>query len=1297
MNKEIFRLLKPQNIFLNKKRVGPLEDGGYVMPEFVLDNCSALFTYGVGNDSRYEVEFAQTYKKPVYLFDHLIFAPIEGYEEHQKNKQIEMLRYWSENGCTFINNGLGFEPNCKDFYENYKELNINDHVFLKIDIEGGEYDYFLNTDINNFENTVMGMSLEVHWINSPQYNEKLYNILKKISKYFILCHVHGNNWGNTFEFEGYMIPETLELSFINKKFVEMHVPDDQEYPIAGLDVPNNPSKPDYSLDFLNIFSMPEIKNVEELVIDDRNNRMRIFNDVWVNNGFYSNSDETKSGGGSTLEMTENIRKEIVKIIKEKNIKTVVDIPCGDFNWMKEIVFRFERYVGGDIVPDCIKENNDRYSNSRIKFIEHDILQDPIPDGDLLIVRDLIGHYPLSDGKNIIDNILKSNCKYLLCTTWYNDTNQEFNNQYINNDIPQIGKWYPINLMAKPFNFPDPDFIIEENSEVLNYEAGDRKVLAFWEIEKIRNPQNFKTELSVTDVNENNIDFYVEKYGTDKKKSGYSYYYEKLFSTFRNKKINVLEIGIGTLLPGIPSTFCGNVGLYPHYTPGGSLRTWRDYFPNSQVYGVDIAEDCKFEEDRIKTFIFDSQDKDSCDDSLTNLSFDVIIDDGLHTAIAQIKTLQNLFDRVKINGYYIIEDCGGGGDGTHILNDNKKEFLDLIEDHEYVNLGNIIFIRKNNSGKGDLGSLDNFVQNVPKLRVGEIKSHIDVAPKPNIEVKTKELTVVTGLWDIGRMGRDFTHYIEHFKLFLQIPVNMFIYIPKEYEHLVWEVRSKENTYVRIAELDYIKNLYKPFWDKTQSIRTDPKWYNMTGENGWLVGSPQATLEYYNPIVQSKMFLLNDATIWNPFGSEYFIWLDAGITNTVYDKYFTENRVLDKIIPYLDDFLFLSYPYEAAGEIHGFDFSAMNKFAGQTVKYVCRGGLFGGKKEMISQASSTYYSTLITTLDQGYMGTEESIFAIMSYREPNLYRRYSLDGNGLIVKFIEALINDTVTLEEKPKNVKIRVVSDYELSKLKTNLYILTFNFPDQVQHTINTMEKVPEWLTKPHLVLIDNSTDQNAIIGNKLIAEKYNMEYIPMEQNTGICGGRQKAAEHFHESDSDFMFFFEDDMTVNPPEFENQFCRNGFRKYIPNLYNLVHKIILKEGYDFLKLSFTEVFFDNDRSLPWYNVPQSVRTRDWPDYSQLPIQGLDPNSPHANYKHIKTLDGLAYVEGDVNYANWPMIVSKEGNKKMFIDTKWAHPYEQTWSSHIYNLMKEGTVTAGLLLASPIWHDRILWYKPEERREN
>lgn len=564
---------------------------------------------------------------------------------------------------------------------------------------------------------------------------------------------------------------------------------------------------------------------------------------------------------------------------------------------------------------------------------------------------------------------------------------------------------------------------------------------------------------------------------------------------------------------------------------------------------------------------------------------------------------------------------------------------------------------------------------------------------------KNYTIVSGLWNLSRNGRDFdTHYVPRFKEFLQIDAPMILFLPEYLHEIVWNIRKPENTFIKTFELDDIQSLYSPHWNRTQQIRTNEKWLNMTGEGGWLKGSPQATLEYYNPIVQSKMFMLHDASIYNNFTTDYFYWLDAGITNTVPSGHLIHDNCLDKLPDHTDPFIFLSYPYDATDEIHGFDYNAMNRYAGGTVKYVCRGGLFGGHKEQISEANATYYSLLQSSLGGGFMGTEESLFTIMAYKEPYLYKRYQLDGNGLIVKFTEALLKDTVKLEEPvkkvPSNIK-KAIGD--ISKFKTNLYILTFNFPEQVLHTIESMKKVPEWLERPHLVLLDNSTNEESRNKNKEIAKEYNFEYISLEGNKGICGGRQAAAEHFHESDADYYFFFEDDMTSNPPEYEGQFCRNGFRKYIPNLYTILHRIMMKEDFDYLKMSFTEVYWDNDIQTSWYNVPQEVRTKYWPDYDRLPVTGRDPNAPRTEFNNVGNVDGVAYINGEVTYTNWPMIMSKKGNQKVFIDTKWAHPYEQTWMSHVFQMQKNGQINAAVLLASPIWHDRIKHYKPEERREN
>lgn len=791
-----------------------------------------------------------------------------------------------------------------------------------------------------------------------------------------------------------------------------------------------------------------------------------------------------------------------------------------------------------------------------------------------------------------------------------------------------------------------------------------------------------------------LDYYVEKYGSDKKLSSHTLTYSFIFNNIRQNISSVLEIGVGSTADSTSSSsFKGILSLYPHYKPGGSLRAWKDYFPNANVVGVDIAEDCKLDEDRLKTYIFDSTNLDACNENLNLQTFDVIIDDGAHDLHSQVKTIKNLFSRVRPGGFYIIEDVGGiGGGSPDFFETVGEEFKSVVKNHEYVMpLSNIIVVKKTFSGRGRVEKLYNLSEfSEEKMKVRPIFVPTNIT--------NKDLTVVTGLWNLNKPGRSFDQYLDCFGKILEMEHYMFIYVPKELESYVWERRSRENTVVKLLELEDIKgNYYAPFWDKTQELRNDPKWVNQTGEGGWLKSAPQTVLEYYNPIVQSKMFMLHDAKVMSPFNTDYLIWLDAGISNTVYEKYFTENKALDKITPHLKSFLFLSYPYITKTEIHGFEKKAIDKYAKADVQYVCRGGLFGGHKDFLSQANSTYYALLRDTLSDGYMGTEESIFSIMANLEPHIYRRYELDENGLIVKFIQNLLDDKVELAEIKGRRGLLHKGVYNEKINKTTLYMLTFNFPEQIEHTISTwMSNSKDWIEKPRKVLIDNSTKETARIVNKAIADKYGFEHIVTGKNGGICGGRQLAAEHFDNSDSDYMFFFEDDMGFYN-SLSTDVCRNGFRTFVPDLYRKVHQIMAKEEFDYLKLSFTEVYMDNNIQVSWYNVPQAKRTEIWPDYDQLPVSGLDPNAPRTKFDRIDMLDGLSYVTGDIYYANWPMIVNKKGNKKMFIDTKWTYPFEQTWMSHMFQLTQKKELNPAVLLASPVLHNRIKYYAPEERREN
>ena len=126
-------------------------------------------------------------------------------------------------------------------------------------------------------------------------------------------------------------------------------------------------------------------------------------------------------------------------------------------------------------------------------------------------------------------------------------------------------------------------------------------------------------------------------------------------------------------------------------------------------------------------------------------------------------------------------------------------------------------------------------------------------------------------------------------------------------------------------------------------------------------------------------------------------------------------------------------------------------------------------------------------------------------------------------------------------------------------------------------------------------------------------------------------------------------------------------------------------------------DNNIQVSWYNVPQTVRSEFWPNYDKLPTNGLDPNCPRTKFDSIEVVDGVSYITGDIYYCNWPTIAGKKGNQKMFLDTTWARPYEQTWMSYMFQETKKGNLKPAILLASPINHNRIEFYTPEERREN
>ena len=166
------------------------------------------------------------------------------------------------------------------------------------------------------------------------------------------------------------------------------------------------------------------------------------------------------------------------------------------------------------------------------------------------------------------------------------------------------------------------------------------------------------------------------YGSDKTSNGYSELYECLFHPLRHKQLRFLEIGIGTMIPGMISSMNGYAP--DSYKPGASLRAWRDYFTNSMIYGLDVQPDTQFVEDRIQTIQADSRSAEHTAQELNRLrlyEFDIILDDGSHAIGDQLATLNVMFKYLKPGGLWITED---------IHQQNAEAFLE----HAKSTLGNL---------------------------------------------------------------------------------------------------------------------------------------------------------------------------------------------------------------------------------------------------------------------------------------------------------------------------------------------------------------------------------------------------------------------------------------------------------------------------------------------------------------------------------------------------------------------------------------------------------------------------------
>jgi hypothetical protein len=220
--------------------------------------------------------------------------------------------------------------------------------------------------------------------------------------------------------------------------------------------------------------------------------------------------------------------------------------------------------------------------------------------------------------------------------------------------------------------------------------------------------NLKYRIEVNHDKEllNSLSQLCDLYGSDKGEvvtSGHPYswpshtyadYYSRLFSHCRSGVQRVFECGLGTNNPLIASSM-GERGK-----PGASLRVWRDYFPNAEVYGADIDKDVLFSEERIKTFYVDQTDVQSVIDLWKTVGiddFDFMIDDGLHSFEAGSILFENSIEKLAPHGIYVIEDVSSGDQNSYRKffegSSYVVDYVSLFRPSEPLGDNNLVVIRK----------------------------------------------------------------------------------------------------------------------------------------------------------------------------------------------------------------------------------------------------------------------------------------------------------------------------------------------------------------------------------------------------------------------------------------------------------------------------------------------------------------------------------------------------------------------------------------------------------------------------
>lgn len=180
----------------------------------------------------------------------------------------------------------------------------------------------------------------------------------------------------------------------------------------------------------------------------------VFSEIYQRNLW--GDPESASGRGSTLQRTTVIRQTLPNLLSDVGATSLLDAACGDFNWMRHTELGPVTYIGADVVPSLITQNQQRYARDGREFMVLDITRGAIPRASVILCRDCFIHLSFREIRAAIVNFKTSNSQFLFATT--------HTGVRAHRDIA-TGQGRPVNLQLPPFNFPEPMRLVVEDPEL----------------------------------------------------------------------------------------------------------------------------------------------------------------------------------------------------------------------------------------------------------------------------------------------------------------------------------------------------------------------------------------------------------------------------------------------------------------------------------------------------------------------------------------------------------------------------------------------------------------------------------------------------------------------------------------------------------------------------------------------------------------------------------------------------------------------------------------------------------------